>query len=200
MRTKSESRRLAILETAAGTFHERGFEATTMSEVASRLGGSKATLYSYFDSKEVLFVTVILEKAKALVGPVSEAFSHSPDIEKAVQRFAVEYLNIMLKPEVLAMKRMAMAQAERCGFGKRIYEEAIKPAWANIAARLQRAMDDGQLRHSDADVAVMHLKGLCEAGLIDQCLNGCRETPTKAEIAETARLGADAFLRAYRPD
>jgi AcrR family transcriptional regulator len=171
-----------------------------MSEVASRLGGSKATLYSYFDSKEALFVTVMLEKAKALIGPLTEAFSHSTDIGQAVQRFAVEYLNIILEPEVLAMKRMTMAQAERCGFGKRIYEEAIKPAWADIAARLQKAMDAGQLRQSDPFVAVMHLKGLCEAGLIDQCLNGCRDTPTKAEVVETARLGADAFLRAYKPD
>ena len=113
MRTKSETRRQAILETAAETFHERGFEATTMSEVASRLGGSKATLYSYFDSKEVLFVTVMLEKAKAHVSPVIEAFSGSPDIEKAVRRFALEYLSLILEPEILATKRMCLAQADR---------------------------------------------------------------------------------------
>ena len=200
MRTKSETRRQAILETAAETFHERGFEATTMSEVASRLGGSKATLYSYFDSKEVLFVTVMLEKAKAHVSPVIEAFSGSPDIEKAVRRFALEYLSLILEPEILATKRMCLAQADRYGFGQRIYEEAIKPAWTAIAARLEAAMNAGQLYRSDPWTAAMHLQGLCEAGLVHQCLNGCRAPPTRSEITQTARAGADAFLRAYRPE
>jgi AcrR family transcriptional regulator len=199
VRKKSETRRQAILATAAQAFHDKGFDATSMSEVAARLGGSKATLYNYFDSKETLFVTVMLEKARAHVMPVMDAFSSSPDIDAAVRRFALDYLRLVLKPEILVMKRMCLAQAERYGFGQRIYEEAIKPAWGAIAQRLQAAMDEGKLHRGDTWVAAMHLKGLCEAGLIDQCLNGCRGLPTDDEITETAKAGAEAFLRAYRP-
>ena len=198
MRTKSETRRQAILATAAETFNERGFEATTMSEVATRLGGSKATLYSYFDSKEVHFVTVILEKARAHLNPVIEAFTKAPEIDAAVRRFTHDYLHLMLEPEVLAMKRMCFAQAERCGFGQRIYDEAIKPAWGAIAGRLESAMKEGKLFPSDPWMAAMHLQGLCEAGLVAQCMNGCRQPPTQAEIDGTAAAGAEAFLRAYR--
>jgi AcrR family transcriptional regulator len=199
VRTKSESRRQAILATAAETFHERGFDATSMSEVASRLGGSKATLYNYFDSKELLFVTVMLEKARAHVTPVINAFSNSADIEAAVRRFTLDYLHLILAPEILVMKRMCLAQADRCGFGAKIYEEAIKPAWTAIAQRLQAAMDEGKLYRADIWLAAMHLKGLCESGLLEQCMNGCRGPATEAEIFEYGAAAAEAFLRAYRP-
>src|ERR1700761_8996415 len=107
-----------------------------MSEVAARLGGSKATLYNYFSSKEELFAAVMVEKARAHAGPLADAFKSSPDISLAVRRFALDYLRLILDPEIIASKRMTMAEGERCGFGKMIYDEVIRPAWETIASRL----------------------------------------------------------------
>ena len=59
MRVKSEARRQAILDVAAEVFREHGFEHASMSEMTARLGGSKSTLYSYFASKEELFLEVM---------------------------------------------------------------------------------------------------------------------------------------------
>ncbi len=59
MRTLSEERRQAIITAAAAVFQEQGYERTSMSEVARRAGGSKATLYNYFTSKEALFESVV---------------------------------------------------------------------------------------------------------------------------------------------
>ena len=65
MRTKSPARRQAILDVAAQTFRELGYERTTMCEIRARVGGSKATLYSYFASKEELFFAVIAADVEA---------------------------------------------------------------------------------------------------------------------------------------
>ncbi|WP_164569017.1 TetR/AcrR family transcriptional regulator, partial [Pseudomonas viridiflava] len=59
MKVRTESRRTAIVETAASVFLELGYEGASMKEVSTRLGGSKATLYGYFASKEALFVAVV---------------------------------------------------------------------------------------------------------------------------------------------
>ena len=58
MRVRTESKREAILEAASHVFLESGFEGASMAEIAARVGGSKATLYGYFGSKEDLFVEV----------------------------------------------------------------------------------------------------------------------------------------------
>jgi AcrR family transcriptional regulator len=51
----TDSRR-EILRTAARLFQERGYDATSMQDIASALGLSKAALYHHFESKdEILF-------------------------------------------------------------------------------------------------------------------------------------------------
>jgi len=51
---KSESTRERILETALGKFRKRGFDATTMREIAEAAGTSLGSAYYYFPSKEAL--------------------------------------------------------------------------------------------------------------------------------------------------
>lgn len=50
--TKHEDKRTAILRTAAQLFAEKGYEATSLDNIAERLGMHKATLYHYVDNKE----------------------------------------------------------------------------------------------------------------------------------------------------
>ena len=51
MRVRTQARRDTIIEAAIQLFEEAGYEGASMSELARRLGGSKATLYGYFPSK-----------------------------------------------------------------------------------------------------------------------------------------------------
>ncbi len=54
-----ESRRVEICRTAAQIFRDRGYDATSVSDVARALGLTKAGLYHYFDSKEALLFEII---------------------------------------------------------------------------------------------------------------------------------------------
>ena len=61
MRTKSETKKQAILQAAAEVFQEFGFERSSVSDICERVGCSKPTLYNYFTSKEELFSEVVFE-------------------------------------------------------------------------------------------------------------------------------------------
>ena len=52
-------RTIAIYNKAAEIFHERGFDATSMSDIASAVDLTKAGLYYYVESKEDLLFTII---------------------------------------------------------------------------------------------------------------------------------------------
>ncbi|GLV58508.1 TetR family transcriptional regulator [Dictyobacter sp. S3.2.2.5] len=56
---QKEERRQAILEQAWQLFLERGYEALTMSEIATATGLAKGTLFLYFKTKETLFLTLV---------------------------------------------------------------------------------------------------------------------------------------------
>src|SRR5262249_29516822 len=53
-RAASEETRRQILETALALFRERGFDPTTMRDIATRAGLSLGATYYYFHSKEAL--------------------------------------------------------------------------------------------------------------------------------------------------
>src|SRR5471030_724368 len=54
----TNSRRIEICRTAAQIFHDRGYDATSVSDVAKALGITKAGLYHYFESKEALLLEI----------------------------------------------------------------------------------------------------------------------------------------------
>ena len=51
MRVKTDAKRREIVDMAWEVFRAKGFEGASMSDVAERFGGSKATLYRYYSSK-----------------------------------------------------------------------------------------------------------------------------------------------------
>jgi TetR/AcrR family transcriptional regulator, cholesterol catabolism regulator len=53
-------RRAEICRTAARIFNDRGFDATSVSDIARALGMTKAGLYHYFTSKEELLLEIML--------------------------------------------------------------------------------------------------------------------------------------------
>lgn len=55
-----DSRRAAMCRTAAQLFRDRGFDATSVSDVARALGLTKAGLYHHFESKEALLFEIMM--------------------------------------------------------------------------------------------------------------------------------------------
>jgi TetR/AcrR family transcriptional regulator, cholesterol catabolism regulator len=66
-------RRQKILDVAADLFARRGFEATTLSDVARAAELKKATLYHYFPSKNAILLAVLAEGIDQLLENSAEA-------------------------------------------------------------------------------------------------------------------------------
>src|ERR1700683_5503178 len=68
---KSEETRTRILEAALALFRKRGFEKTTMREIAQESGVALGAAYYYFDSKDAL-VMGFYERAQRELDPLLE--------------------------------------------------------------------------------------------------------------------------------
>src|SRR5260221_7387742 len=67
-----------ILKVAAGLFADRGFEATTMQQIAAGVGVTAAGLYYYFPSKQNLLFEVLEAALERVVERVEAAVSAVP--------------------------------------------------------------------------------------------------------------------------
>jgi len=61
-----EEARSRILTAAQAAFSEKGYDQTTMEDIAQRLGVSKGALYLYFPSKEALFGNIAEARQRSL--------------------------------------------------------------------------------------------------------------------------------------
>lgn len=74
---KNAATTTALLDAAAQTFAEHGFEATTMDEIAERVGLSKGALYYRYKTKEDLFIALLDERCKTYVRQLEEVVGDS---------------------------------------------------------------------------------------------------------------------------
>ena len=197
MRLKTEEKRKAIIAAAKGVFLERGYDAASMAEVSARVGGSKQTLYSYFCSKEELFVAVILETSVTLFQPLFANLSTDGDLPAALHDLAVSFLRLICQDEIVAYRRIMIAEGAKSSLGRRAFESGPEPGWKALAEIFRRAMDEGRMRRTDPWRAVFHFVGLCNAGPPERLLEGAVEAVSDEELVETAHSAIDVFVRAY---
>lgn len=68
-----DDKRVAIMETAARIFADGGYDRTSMAQLASECGVSKALIYHYYASKEALLFDIIDTHLSALIDAVDAA-------------------------------------------------------------------------------------------------------------------------------
>ena len=78
-----EQRRGEILDAAATMFAEKGFDGSSISQIAKKCGVSKALVYHYYQSKEELLYSMLHGHCKLLVKTAksARAFSSNPETQ-----------------------------------------------------------------------------------------------------------------------
>jgi AcrR family transcriptional regulator len=82
---KAEETRTRILDTALRLFRERGFDQTTMRDVASEAGVATGAAYYYFRSKEELVMAFYLRTAELEREEFSAALGSTKDLRKRIR-------------------------------------------------------------------------------------------------------------------
>ncbi|HWQ29684.1 MAG TPA: TetR/AcrR family transcriptional regulator [Negativicutes bacterium] len=76
----SEDRKQTVLNVAISEFAANGFNATNINVIAKKAGISIGSMYSYFESKEALFLTIIDKGFHLLESALQEAVEQTNDI------------------------------------------------------------------------------------------------------------------------
>jgi AcrR family transcriptional regulator len=197
MRVRTEEKRREIIRIAARLFQENGFERTSMSMISERLGGSKATLYGYFKSKEELLLAVVHHDVPEQSERLATEFAAGKDLRDSLIKLGNAYLTRLMSPTPIANMRTLSNQPEGSGMGKNFWDKILQPAWQRLADRLESLMDAGMLKRADPWLAAMQWKGLNELDMFDRRLLGVIKGPDSKEIARAATSAADAFLVLY---
>ena len=116
--SRGRERRARILKAATDLFLKTGYGDTSIDAIVEKSGGSKATLYTYFPTKDDLFRAVIEGVVSNRKEPELDS---SADIRTALVTFGVQRMQVVFSRQHRALLRLIIAERERFPDIARLY-------------------------------------------------------------------------------
>lgn len=198
---RSERKRGAVLEAATSLFLAKGYDGTTMDEVAALAAVSKPTLYRYFVDKEQLYAAIVAattDNIDGLLRLVADELAASDDPREGLGRLADKFLAALMQPDLLRLRRLVIANAERFPeVGQGWFSGGFERVLETLSAAFQRYAVKGRLRIDDPLMAANHFAGLLLWIPLNRAMFSGKCDSDPAELVRYAQAGVDAFLRGY---
>ena len=191
----------AIVLAARKTFLAYGFDAASMDKIALEAAVSKRTVYNRFRSKEELFGAAIEETCKNILPVNVDEVASSlppPDLLRYLSR---QFLEGILKPDALSLRRIAAFEAERTpSIGQSYLEHG--PQWMvdQYTPILARVAENGFFNIDHPKAAIWQLGALITEPLHSRMLLGAIPDNLEAAIDEQVESGVKAFIKLYAVD
>lgn len=191
--TRGRRRLTRIIDAATQLFLRDGYAATSIEAVLEASGGSKATLYSYFSTKDELFRAVIEEAIRHESQP---ALDFSGDSKTALVDFVVQAFEIMSSPRHRALLRLTVAERERFPDLARHYYEAWPLRNRQMLIRFFGDLEQrGVLPAGTADHAADYFVGLItHPWLLESLVFGDDRLPSADAVRAKAERAVARFL------
>jgi len=185
-------RRERILEEGRRLFLSKGYAGASVNEIVRRAGGSLATLYSEFGSKEALFAEIMRRRAHVLYGCSEvECFKQMTGRE-ALIRLARRLLERVLEKDGLALYRIAIAEGPRFPELRKAVLEDSFPLFIQSLGDVLITI--GVATDKDRDAVAEEFLSLVHGQLVFRA--ACSGAPTVSEkcIEEHVERAVDRFL------
>jgi TetR/AcrR family transcriptional regulator, mexJK operon transcriptional repressor len=205
---RSARKRRAIMEAATTLFLRDGYRSTSMDQVAADAAVSKQTVYKQFADKEQLFRDIVLgvtANSEAIIIDMTSALratdvtSHA-ELRAVLTGLAGRYIDGVLQPHVLALRRLIIAEAERFpDLARTYFEQAPARAIEVVADVLRTPIERGLLATDDPGRAAAYFAYLALAIPQDRAQFFPGERPSPAERDRLASEAVRIFLAAYAP-
>ncbi len=189
-----------VLEGARAIFSRDGFEGAAVDDIARAAGVSKATLYSYFPDKRVLFVEVAKRECRRQADEALQLVSITAPPDCVLPVAAQRIIDFFLSEFGQRVFRICVAEADRFPeLGREFYESGPALVRDRIRAYLDGAVARGELVIEDTRLAADQFAELCKADVFPAMIFGIRTSFTQVDRDRIAKGAVEMFLARYAP-
>jgi TetR/AcrR family transcriptional repressor of mexJK operon len=183
------------LNVALDIFLERGFEQTTIEEIATHVGMSKRTVYARYEDKGTLFKAAVKRAIERYTVPreALEAIA-TDDLEATLVAVARLRIANVATPVATKLQRVLSAQSFRFPeIFKAAFEEGVGPTVSFLSDLFVRYSTRGELNVTEPQRAATAFLSLVAGGPTRIIVSGNRLDDT--EIERHVRFAVGLFLR-----
>jgi AcrR family transcriptional regulator len=187
-----------VLAGAREIFLRDGFEGAGVDEIARAAGVSKATLYSYFSDKRLLFMEVATAECRAQADAALGELDMSRPPREVLAFAADRMMCFFLSPFGRAVFRIVVAEADRFpDLGREFWENGPRRAREILMAYFQEASARGELSVPDKRLAADQFAELCKADLFPRLIFGLATEFAPEERERVAEGAVEMFMARY---
>lgn len=198
-KSKRDLRRELILQIAGEVFLAEGFSGASMSAIAARLGGSKGTLYNYFECKEDLLEAVVREKCQGFWDTVFSFAGENLPVRQLLVNVGEAFLR-QLDEQVVRFVRLLIGDAHRIPELTRVFWETGPKAKAvRLAEFLEEAKAKGEFEAQDCQLAARQFLALVRGQFYFERLLNLNSASDDEAVRADIAASVDLFLKAYPP-
>ena len=187
-----------VLAGAREVFLRDGFEGASVDEIAKVSGVSKATLYSYFTDKRRLFQEVIQAECDRMSKEIESRIDPSAPTEEALLTAAKGLTGFLVSRFAQRVFRICLAERDRFPeLSQSYFESGPKNGHEQLVGHLREAVDCGELKIDDLDIASYQFTELCKANLFTKAAFGIQSEFSDEEITLVASEAVTTFMARY---
>ena len=192
---RGRARLARMLGAATELFLRDGYDQTSIDAILDRSGGSKATLYAYFPTKEDLFRAVI---DGVVINSAQPELDVRRDTRAMLTEFAVDRLHIIFSARHRAVLRLIIAERERFPDLAALYYERgpLRSHWL-LVEYLTTLKRNETLAVDDPEEAAEFFIGMLLHRWYKELLLLGLSTPSDAVMQQRAEHVVGRFLEAF---
>ena len=156
MKKTIEEKKKDILEVAIKLFAEKGYEGTTMAEIAKLANVGFGTVATYYENKENLLFKCVEEPMPSFLEEALRFNTHPKNYEEEIKQMTFHHFKRFSEKRLyLLLLIHVTAQWEKYFEPFLIANKAAKEIANKIAILIQNGQQDGQLAEADPDIVAM---------------------------------------------
>jgi AcrR family transcriptional regulator len=146
--TAAKSRREQLLDQAARELNSKGISMTSLTDVADKLGFSRASLYYYVEDREDLMFQVYLRSSEIMARRLEEAAQSAKGTLQVLGKFISSILD-PAEPELAALSEIGLLDQAARETVLGIFQAVV----ARLASLLEAGAKAGRIRCCDFEIA-----------------------------------------------
>lgn len=187
-----------VLEGARQVFLADGFEGASVDDIARAAKVSKATLYSYFPDKRLLFMEVAQTECARMADNVLNLIDQTQPPRQVLTTAATKFVALLLSDFSQRIFRICVAESDRFPeLGRSFYASGPEMGRDRISEYLRLAIERGELQIDDVPMAAEQFSELCKVKLWTRAVFGIQSEFSQAEIDEIVGHAVDMFMARY---
>ena len=187
-----------VLRGAREVFMADGFEGASVDDIARAAGVSKATLYSYFPDKRLLFMEVAQTECHGMADRVLSMIDETKPAREVLTIAATQLAAFLVSDFAQQVFRICIAERDRFPeLAQAFYHAGPKNGQCHLADYLDKAVTNGELVIENTEFAAAQLSELCRVRIWNRAAFGIQTSFSQAEIDEVALQAVDMFMARY---